>query len=169
MKQKPSTPPIPLDRYDLRILDRLQQHGGISNQELADHVGLSPSPCSRRVKRLEESGIIRARAVLLDPAALGLALSAFIQVSMDRHTPDRFAHFEQQVNGWPEVLECSLITGQDADYLLKVVVSDMEHFRSFLLDRLTPVAGVSGVHSSFVLKKAVERSALPLDHLKGGR
>ncbi len=163
----PKDPSHPLDRYDLHILDLLQRDGEISNQQLADRVGLSPSPCSRRVKRLEEEGVIRKRVVLLDPSLLGLELTAYIQISMDRHTPDRFENFERNIAEWPEVLECSLITGQDADYLIKVTVTDMEHFRTFLLDKLTPVAGVSGVHSSFVLKRPVERTALPLNHLEG--
>jgi Lrp/AsnC family leucine-responsive transcriptional regulator len=105
--------------------------------------------------------------VILDPALLGLELTAYIQISMDRHTPDRFENFERKIAEWPEVLECSLITGQDADYLIKVTVTDMEHFRTFLLDKLTPVDGVSGVHSSFVLKQPIERTALPLGHLEG--
>jgi len=159
----PSQPNTPeLDTFDLRILDVLQQQGDISNQDLADRVGLSPSPCSRRVKRLEETGVIRKHVVLLNPAALNLTLTAYIQISMDRHTPDRFEQFEKQLIDCPEVLECSLVTGQDADYLIKVVVRDMDHFRSFLLDKLTRIEGVSGVHSSFVLKQPVARTALPI-------
>ncbi len=155
-----------LDRYDLLILDALQQEGGLSNLELAEKIGLSPSPCSRRVKRLEEEGLIRRRATLLDQNTLGLKLTAFIQISMDRHTPERFAHFETTVSGYPEVLECYLITGQAADYLLKVVVQDMEAYRGFLLDKITRIEGVTGVHSSFVLTRVVERTALPLGHLR---
>jgi Lrp/AsnC family transcriptional regulator, leucine-responsive regulatory protein len=155
-----------LDRYDLAILDALQDDGGLSNLELAERIGLSASPCSRRVKRLEEEGLIRRRVTLLDQARLDLKLTAFIQISMDRHTPERFAHFEAQVRSYPEVLECYLITGQTADYILKVVVPDMDAYRVFLLERITRIEGVTGVHSSFVLTRVAERTALPLGHLR---
>lgn len=157
---------IKLDRYDLRILEVLQGDGRISNQDLAERVGLSPSPCLRRVRALEEAGLIRRYAALLDPARLGLSLTALVQISMDRHTPERFEQFEAAVQGFPEVLECYLITGQAADYLLKVIVRDMAHYESFLLGRLTRLEGVTGVHSSFVLRRAVDKTALPLEHLR---
>lgn len=155
-----------LDRIDRRILDILQNDGNISNLELADKVGLSPSPCSRRVKQLQDAGIIERTVTLLNPARLNLKMTAYIQISMDKHTPDRFENFEAQVTQYPEVLECSLITGHSADYQLKVIVPDMDYYHEFLLGRLTRIEGVSGVHSSFVMKKVVERSALPLDHLR---
>lgn len=154
-----------LDRTDRRILEVLQQDGGISNLELAEKVGLSPSPCSRRVKQLQDAGIIDRRVTLLNASKLGLKMVAYIQISMDKHTPDRFENFERQVREYPEVLECSLITGHTADYLLKVIVQDMDDYQAFLLGRLTRIEGVSGVHSSFVMKKVVERTTLPLDHL----
>jgi Lrp/AsnC family leucine-responsive transcriptional regulator len=154
-----------LDRTDRRILDELQRDGGLSNQELADRVGLSPSPCSRRVKRLEDAGIIERRVTLLDRRRLGLSLTAIIQISMDRHTPERFEAFESKLRGYPEVQECYLITGQDADYLLKVVVPDMDHYQAFLLDKITRIEGVSGVHSSFVMRRVVDTTELPLGYL----
>lgn len=153
---------VKMDRYDKQILEALQEDGRLSNQELADRIGLSPSPCLRRVRRLEEAGLIRAYRALLAARALGLNLMAFIQISMDRHTPDRFANFEQRVAACPEVLECHLITGQDADYLLKVIVADMDAFQSLLLERITRIDGVSGVHSSFVMKSPVNKTALPI-------
>jgi Lrp/AsnC family leucine-responsive transcriptional regulator len=119
-----------LDQYDQRILRILQQEGRISNQELADRIGLSPSPCLRRVRALEESGIIAGYRAMLDAKALGLSLVAFVSISMDRHTPERFENFDAQVQAMPEVLECFLITGRDADYQLKVIVRDMEPRRS---------------------------------------
>lgn len=155
-----------LDRYDLNILDALQRDGHLSNQELAERVGLSASPCSRRVKALEEAGVILRHAALLDPAQLGLSLTAMVQISMDRHTPERFDAFEQAIAALPEVLECYLITGQSADYVLKVVVQDMAHYERFLLGKLTRIEGVSGVHSSFVLRRPVDNTALPLGHLR---
>lgn len=155
-----------LNRTDQRILTELQRDARLTNLQLAELIGLSPSPCARRVKALEDSGIIRRRVTLLDPDKLELRLTAYIQVSMDRHTPERFENFEAHVRGYEEVLECNLITGQAADYLLKVVVPDMAYYQEFLLGRLTRIEGVSGVHSSFVMKKAVERTALPLSHIR---
>jgi len=151
-----------LDRYDRHILEVLQQDGRISNQELADRIGLSPSPCLRRVRTLEESGLIIGYHALLDAKKLGLTLMALIFISMDRHTPERFANFETRVSELPEVLECLLITGQDADYQLKVIVRDMEAYQELLLDKITRIEGVTGVHSSFVLRRVVDKTALPI-------
>jgi Lrp/AsnC family leucine-responsive transcriptional regulator len=157
--------PLPLDEIDRRILDELQRDGGLSNLDLAERVGLSPSPCSRRVKALEDSGIIEKRVTLLDRKKLGLALTAIIQISMDRHTPERFDHFEQRVRGYPEVQACWMITGHDADYMLKVVVPDMEHYQVFLLEKITRIDGVTGVRSSFVMRWVVDTTELPLGYV----
>jgi Lrp/AsnC family leucine-responsive transcriptional regulator len=154
-----------LDRFDLRILDELQRDGALTNQDLAERIGLSPSPCSRRVHRLEEAGVILRRVTLLERSRLNLSLTALIQISMDRHTPERFANFEGKVRQYPEVLECYLITGQDADYLLKVVVPDMEHYQEFLLNKITRIEGVSGVHSSFVMRRVIDKTELPLGYV----
>lgn len=154
-----------LDKIDLRILAVLQQDSSVTNQELADQVGLSPSPCLRRVKALEESGLIRGSVTLLNQNMLGLRLTAFIQISMDRHTPDRFEVFEREVMALPQVKSCSLVTGQSADYLLEVVVEDMDHYQELLLGKLTRIEGVTGVHSSFLLRRIVDRTSLPLEHL----
>ncbi|NCA68719.1 MAG: Lrp/AsnC family transcriptional regulator [Sphingobacteriia bacterium] len=151
-----------LDRYDHRILAELQRSGRISNQELADRIGLSPSPCLRRVRALEEAGIIRGYTALLDAKALGLSLMAILSISMDRHTPERFERFETQIAAIPEVQECLLLTGRDADYQLKIIVRDMDHYQELLLNRITRIEGVSGVHSSFVLRQVIERASLPI-------
>ena len=151
-----------LDGYDRRILEVLQDEGRITNQELADRIGLSPSPCLRRVRALEEAGVIDGYHAVLDPKTLGLDLMALLSISMDRHTPERFAGFESAVAGMPEVLECLLITGREADYQLKVIVRDMDHYQELLLERITRIDGVSGVHSSFVLRRVMERTRLPL-------
>ena len=151
-----------LDKYDRLILDALQQNGRISNQDLADSISLSPSPCLRRVRALEEAGLIDGYVALLNARKLGLTLLSFIQISMDKHTPDRFDQFEKTVGDYPEVLECHLITRQSADYLLKVIVKDMDAYQQFLLQKLTRIEGVSGVHSSFVLKSPVDKTALPV-------
>lgn len=154
-----------LDRTDKKILSELQRNGAMSNLELADKIGLSPSPCSRRVKALEEAGVIGKTVTLLNEKELGLTLTAIISISMDRHTPERFDGFESAVASYPEVQECLLITGSTADYQLKVVVVDMEAYQAFLLGKLTKIEGVTGVHSSFVMRKVVDSTALPLEHL----
>ena len=155
--------PIKLDRIDKHILNLMQSNGRITNLELAEQVGLSPTPCSRRVKRLEESGLIDCHVTLLNAEALGLDLTAIIGISMDRHTPDRFETFEKAILDMPEVVECSIVTGQAADFLLKVLVKDMRHYEEFLLGKLTKLEGVSGVHSSFVLRQVIKKTEIPLE------
>ena len=140
-----------IDRFDRQILQILQTEGRISNQDLADRIGLSPSPCLRRVRTLEDSGVIAGYRALLNAKALGYTLMALIYISMDKHTPERFEHFENEISLISEVLECLLVTGQDADYQIKVVVRDMDAYQELLLNRITRIQGVTGVHSSFVL------------------
>lgn len=154
-----------MDRLDRRILRELQTNGRLTNAELAERVGLSATPCARRVKQMEEEGIIERHVVLLNASRLGLKLHALVLISMDRHTPDRFAHFEAEIGKWPEVTECLLITGQSADYMLKVVVPDMEDYQEFLLNKITRIEGVADVHSSFILRRVIDSTELPLDHL----
>lgn len=151
-----------LDRYDRHILEVLQRDGRISNQELAERIGLSPSPCLRRVRALEESGLITGYRALVDSKRLGYSLMALLHISMDRHTPERFANFEEKVAALPQVLECLLITGQEADYQLKVVVRDMDDYQDLLLNRITRIEGVSGAHSSFVLRRVIDNPAVPV-------
>tara|TARA_R110001583_G_scaffold10698_9_gene49227 strand:- start:13190 stop:13681 length:492 start_codon:yes stop_codon:yes gene_type:complete len=162
MMQETIQNPIKLDRTDKKILQLMQSNARISNLELAETIGLSPTPCSRRVKRLEESGIIDKHVTLLKPQALGLNLTAMIGITMDRHTPERFENFEKAITQLPEVLECLIVTGQSADFLLKVVVRDMQHYERFLLGHITRLEGVTGVHSSFVLREVMKKTALPL-------
>jgi Lrp/AsnC family leucine-responsive transcriptional regulator len=148
-----------LDRYDRQILDILQAEGRISNQDLADRIGLSPAPCLRRVRALEESGLIKGYRAVIDAKKMGLSLMALIGISMDQHTPERFANFEANVAEIPEVLECLLITGQQADYQLKVVVKDMDGYQDLLLNKITRITGVTGVHTSFVLRQVHDHPA----------
>jgi len=152
-----------LDRYDQMILDLLQKKGRISNQELAEAIKLSPSPCLRRVKQLEEKGLIDGYVALLNAKKLGLTLMAFIGINMDKHTSERFTALEQTLSNYSEVMECHLITGQSADYLLKVIIKDMDAYQEFLLQKLTKIEGVTGVHTSFVLKSAINSTALPVN------
>lgn len=150
------------DRYDKRILELLQADGRMSNQDLADAIGLSPSPCLRRVKALEDVGLITGYRALVDAKKLGFSLMALIYISMDLHTPERFAGFEGAITAIPEVLECLLITGQQADYQLKVIVADMDGYQDLLLNRITRIQGVTGVHSSFVLRRVVDKTEVPV-------
>lgn len=152
-----------LDRLDRRILAVLQEEGRISNQDLADRVGLSPSPCLRRVRALEEAGVVTGYRAQVNPKPLGYSLTALIGISMDEHTPERFARFEAAIQEIPEVQECLLITGQQSDYQLKVLVRDMDGYQDLLLNRITRIKGVTGVHTSFVLRRVVDRTAVPLE------
>ncbi len=152
---------IPLDELDRKILEVLQDNARISNVELARKVGLSPSPCLRRVRELEGSGVVRSHVTLLDPAALGLGVSVFTQVRLDRQAETSLETFEAAVLERPEVMECYLMTG-DADYLLRVVVPDVPSFERFLIDHLTRVPGVANLRSSFALKQVKYTTALPL-------
>ena len=151
-----------IDRFDRQILKVLQDDGRISNQDLADRIGLSPSPCLRRVRALEDSGVITGYKTLLNAKALGYTLVALVYIAMDKHTPERFEHFEEEIRALPEVLECLLITGQQADYQIKVIVRDMEAYQELLLNRINRISGVTGVHSSFVLRRVVDRTTIPV-------
>ncbi|MGB0126934.1 MAG: Lrp/AsnC family transcriptional regulator [Rhodocyclaceae bacterium] len=151
-----------LDRYDRLILEALQEDGRLSNQDLAERIGLSPSPCLRRVRALEQAGLIIGYRALVDAKALGLSLMALIHISMDQHTPERFNNFEAAVGEIPQIIECLLITGQSADYQLKAVVADMDAYQDLLLNKITRIQGVTGVHSSFVLRRVVDKTALPV-------
>ncbi|MCF6253164.1 MAG: Lrp/AsnC family transcriptional regulator [Thiomicrorhabdus sp.] len=152
-----------LDKFDKNILNALQDNGRLSNQELADQIGLSPSACLRRFKALESSGIIKGYRTMLDAKVLGLDLMALIHISMDKHTKERFHQFEQAVQALPNILECLLLTGQSADYQLKIVVKDLEAYQDLLLNHITQIKGVSGVHTSFVLRKVVDKTAIYID------
>ena len=151
-----------LDKIDKQILHELQVDARISNLELAERVNLSPTPCARRVKQLEESGIITDHITLLDSEKLGLNLTAMISVTMEKHTAELFEKFEVDAAKLPEVMECYLVTGQDSDFLIKALIRDMRHYEEFLLRRLTKLAGVSGVHTSFVLRQPINKHQLPL-------
>ena len=151
-----------LDSTDKKILSCMQRNARITNLELAEKIGLSPTPCSRRVKRLEDSGLIEGHITVLNQQMLGLNVTAMISISMDRHTPERFENFEEKIAGLPEIIECSIVTGQSADYLIKAVLPDMTYYEEFLLGRLTRIEGVTGVHSSFVLRQVIKKNPLPI-------
>ena len=152
------------DIIDVRILNVLQEDAQISNAELAKHIGISPSPCWRRVKRLEKEGVIKRRVTLLDPAIVGLPVSVFVRVSLERQIESALETFENAVLSRSEVMECYLMTG-DSDYLLRVVVADLVAYERFLIYHLTRINGVASINSSFALKQVKYRTALPLETL----
>ncbi|HBO14771.1 MAG TPA: AsnC family transcriptional regulator [Porticoccaceae bacterium] len=154
-----------LDRLDIKILRELQNDGSLSNQELAERVGLTAAPCSRRVKQLVENGVIDEWVVRLNDRAVKLALLVILHIRMDQHTQERFETFEKTVSQFEEVMECYLITGHEADYQLKVAVPDMDHYHDFLLGKITRIAGVSGVTSAFVMRKVLDSTRLPLKYV----
>jgi Lrp/AsnC family leucine-responsive transcriptional regulator len=158
-------PDIELDRIDLRILDILQQNGRLTNQEIAERVSLSPSPCLRRIKRLEESGVIRQYVALLEPGKLGLGLLAYVSVKLEKRGKMPIEDFCARVQGWPEVAACYAMTGE-MDYLLRVHVEDLSHFSRFVMDQLLRQPGVVDVKSSFALARIKETTALPLNRAR---
>ena len=153
---------IKLDSIDHRILNTLQENARLSNVDLARQIGLSPSPCLRRVRALEDAGVIRRYATLVDQAEVGLPVSVFVSVSLERQIESALETFEEAIQQRPEVMECYLMTGT-ADYLLRVVVSDLAAYEAFLKEHLTRIPGVSSIQSSFALKQVAYRIALPLD------
>ena len=153
---------IELDRTDLRILEILQENGRLSNQEIAERVSLSPSPCLRRIKRLEGAGVIRQYVALLDPGKLGLGLLAYVSVKLEKRGKMPIEDFGARVQGWPEVAACYAMTGE-MDYLLRVHVEDLQHFSRFVMDQLLRQPGVVDVKSSFALERIKETTALPLN------
>lgn len=154
-----------LDRIDRRILEEVQCNGDISNLDLAEKIGLSPSPCSRRVRQLQEAGMIERRVTLLNQEALGLPLTVYIHVNLGSQQTRILKNFEEKIGGYSEVQECALITGSEADYLLKVVMPDMTSYEQFLLKELNQIEGVSSLRTSFVMRRVVSRTALPLKHI----
>ncbi|WP_296404088.1 Lrp/AsnC family transcriptional regulator [Psychrobacter sp.] len=149
-----------IDQIDRQILVLLQQDARMSISDIAESVHLSATPCARRIRRLEEAGIITGYHTEVSPQKLGYSLSIYIAVSMDRHTAERFAEFETKIQSFNEVVSCSIVTGRSEDYLLKVVVRNMAHYEEFLLHRLNRIEGVSQVHTSFELREVFNRGVI---------
>jgi len=155
-------PKTSLDATDRRILAELQTDASLTNVELARRVHLSPSPCLARVKALESAGVIRGYVALADPLQLGLSLNVFIQVSLEKQIEPELERFQSAMASCAEVMECYLMTG-DADYLLRVVVPDMQGLEHFIVSRLSRIPGVKNIRSGFALKQVKYQTALPLD------
>ena len=154
-----------LDRTDLRILRELQRDGRVAIVDLARRVALSPTACQRRVRQLEEGGVIERYAAQLNPAALGLEIQAFIQVRIERQSKDVAESFEDAVRRLPEIRACYVMTG-DLDFLLHVFVPDLKAFSDFAMHRLIGVPGVKDVRSSLVLESIKPDQGLRLDHAR---
>ncbi len=154
--------PEKLDAADWKILAALQADARISNVDLARKVNLTPSPCLARVRELERKGLIERYVTLLDPKALGLTLSVFIQVRLEKQVERSLERFEQAMSERPEVMECYLMTGA-SDYLLRVVVTDMQALERFIVDFLSRIPGIGNIQSSFALKQVKYQTALPLE------
>ena len=159
-------PAFLFDTIDVRILAELQEDGNLTNVELAERVGLSPSPCLARVRALEDTGVIVRKITLLDPVKLGASVSVFIHVTLEKQIESLLDVFERAMTQFPEVMECYLMTG-DSDYLLRVVVSDIVALQHFIVDRLSKTRGVANIRSSFALKQVKYKTALPLNDLIG--
>ncbi len=153
--------PYSFDTTDRRILEVIQEEARISNTELADRVGLSPSPCWRRVRALEATGVIERYVTLVNAKAVGLPITVFATVTLEKQVESALGSFEKAVTERPEVMECNLMTGE-FDYLLRVVVPDLAAYERFLMDHLTRIKGIASIKSSFSLKQVSYKTALPL-------
>jgi Lrp/AsnC family leucine-responsive transcriptional regulator len=152
---------VQLDRIDVALLEHLQRDGRATTVELSEAVSLSPSPCHRRQKLLEEAGIIRRYVALLDQERVGLPVNVFVNVELSGQTDEQLAGFEQAVSQCPEVMECYIMTGS-SDFLLRVVASDLAAYEMFLRTKLTRMPAVRSIRSAFALKRVIYRTNLPL-------
>ncbi len=154
-----------LDSVDIRLLAELQQDGRRSVVELAERVGLSPTPCARRIRQLEEAGIVRGYAAQIDPTRLGLTVRAFVQVRLERHTDETVARFTEALAALDAVVSCHATTG-DHDFMLQVLAADLESLSNIVLRSLLRIAGVRDVKSSLALETVKQSQRLPLGHLR---
>ena len=156
-------PKVKLDGIDRKIIAALQRDGRLTVLDLAQQVGLSASPCARRVRLLEHAGVIVGYGAVIDQAAVGFPVNVFASVKMERQREDALDRFERAVAQWPEVLDCYLMTGQ-RDYLMRIVVRDIEAYERFLKEKLTRLEGVASIESSFALGQVKRTNALPSEY-----
>jgi Lrp/AsnC family leucine-responsive transcriptional regulator len=153
--------PITLDDADRRILGALQEDGRLANVDLAERIALSPSPCLRRVKRLEEAGVVRGYRALLDREMLGLGLTVFVDIKVGRHSRENAAALQQALAAMPEVVACHMVSGT-ADFLAEIVVADLGAYQALLTERLLTLPMVAGIRSNFSLRRIKSDGPLPL-------
>ena len=156
-----------LDNLDRRILDALQRNAKLSNVQLAEEVGLSPSPCLRRVRLLEEAGVIRGYHAQLDRSKAGLGLTVLVGVKVERHHDESANAFRAAVIDLPEVISCHVVSGE-SDFLLQVVLPDLASYEDFLFSTLLKLPAVSDIRSNFAISTVKSQTAVPLDHLPQG-
>lgn len=154
-------PKSEIDQIDRKILAALQKDAHVTIERLSETVGLSPSPCARRVRRLREVGVIKSTVVVLDQVKIGLPMSIFASVKLERQREEHLDRFQATVGGWPEIVECYLMTGQH-DYLLRIVVEDLASYELFLKQKLTRLEGVASIESSFALSQIKHSQTLPI-------
>lgn len=154
--------PAKLDKADRRILDAVQRNGRMTVVELSEHVGLSQTPCLRRLRNLESLGIIKGYTAKVDQDAVGLPVNVFVAVNLETQMHDHLEGFERHINTFPEVMECYLMSGGGRDYLLRVVARDIAHYERFLKEKLSRVPGIANIDSSFALNTTIQRTQLPL-------
>jgi len=157
-------PSSTFDRIDRKILEHLQADGRLTNQDLAARIALSPSPCLRRVRALEEAGVIRQYVALVDPLKVGLAMLAYVTVKLEKKGKMPVEQFTRAVQSWPEVVACYSMTG-DMDYLMRVQVEDLDHYARFIMEKLLKQPGVIDIRSNFVLERVKDTTSVPLEHL----
>jgi len=158
-------PYIDLDGIDLRILNALQADGRLTNQELADQVGLSPSPCLRRVRRLEREGFIHTYRAVLDRESVGLGLTVFVDIKVEKHSRDNAAALQEALAGMPEVVSCHMVSGT-ADFMAEIVVPSLKAYERLLTEKLLTLPMIGDIRSNFALTRVKSDAALPLTHLK---
>lgn len=154
-----------IDRIDLKIIAAVQIDGRISVNDLAEQVGLSPSPCARRLRILEERGVIKGYTATIDQMKVGLPVSAFASIKLERQREEDLDHFARAIMQWPEVVDCYLMTGQ-RDYLLRIVVADLQAYEAFLKSKLTRLDGIASIETSFALDQIKRSEVLPLGGVK---
>lgn len=155
-------PDAKIDEIDRKILAALQQDAHMTMERLAELVGLSPSPCARRVRNLEAAGVIKRYVAVVDQDKVGLPVSVFASIRLERQREDELDRFARAIARWPEIVECYLMTGQ-RDYLLRIVVKDLPAYEAFLKRTLTRLEGVASIESSFALSQVKHAQALPID------
>nr|WP_036008583.1 Lrp/AsnC family transcriptional regulator [Bradyrhizobium yuanmingense] len=151
-----------LDRIDIKILNELQQNASLTNVELASRVNLSPSPCLARVRTLEKLGVIDRRIALLDPAVLGIGVTAFIQIKLEKQVQTSLESFTRSIDRLAQVMECYLMTGE-SDYMLRVMAADIEDLEDLIVNKLSRIPGVSSIRSNLALKRISHKTVLPID------
>ncbi|MAW58630.1 MAG: ArsR family transcriptional regulator [Alphaproteobacteria bacterium] len=157
-----------MDYIEYKLLNSLQKNARLTNLELAKQVGLSASPCLRRVKTLEENGIITGYSAIINQNKVNLSVNVFVQVSLERQSEERLQIFEEKIMEYEEVMEAYLMTGE-ADYLLRIVVKDLQAYEKFLKDNLTQIKGIASIRSYFSLKQVTRKYNLPIVNPKNNK